>query len=237
MAKPFPSPRSAEPPWRYERKFDASAVPLAQVALILRLHPACFRSAFPSRCVNNLYLDQPDLRTFGAHVNGSMRREKLRVRWYGDAHGAVARPVLEVKRKRGQVGTKLRFPLPPFVYDDGFDWEKLRREVLERVGDAAVAEFVASAEPKLFNRYERDYLLSADGRFRLTVDRALQFARPRGQGARASTPARAKETVLELKYAVEDDADAQRIAARLPFRMGKYSKYLQGIVAIGGMAR
>ena len=237
MTTPFPSLRNAEPTWRYERKFEAQALPLPQIALILRLHPACFRTAFPSRSVNNLYLDQPDLRSFGTHVNGAMHRQKLRVRWYGDAHGEIARPVLEVKRKRGQVGTKLRFPLPPFVYGADFDWGKLRRDMLDRVGDVDVAEFVAGAEPKLFNRYERDYLLSADGRFRMTVDRALCFARVCGQGARATATSRWPATVLELKYAVADDVDVSRLTAHLPFRLGKYSKYLQGVVTLGGLAR
>jgi hypothetical protein len=35
--------------------------------------------------------------------------------------------------------------------------------------------------------------------------------------------------VVELKYQIEDDPRAQRIAAAFPFRMTRSSKYVQGI--------
>lgn len=230
MASPLPSPPpSADPTWRYERKFEARGVPLTEIEMILRLQPVAFRTAFPDRDVNNLYLDQPDLRSFRTHVNGAMKRQKFRLRWYGPAHDA-ARPMLEVKRKHGLVGTKTRFAMPAFHYDPDLDFEPLRRTALEHIDEGGVAEFIAGASPVIFNRYHRRYLLSADRRFRLTIDTALRFERIRRAGL--GVMARFEEhglAILELKYAVEDDADAARIAARFPFRLGKYSKYLQGI--------
>ena len=230
MASPLPSlPPSADPTWRYERKFEARGVPLASIEMILRLHPVGFRTAFPDRDVNNVYLDQPDLRTFRAHVNGAMKRQKFHLRWYGAAFDA-ARPVLEVKRKHGVVGTKTRFAMPGFRYDPELDFEPLRHSVLEHIDEGGVAEFIAGASPVIFNRYRRRYLLSADRRFRLTIDTALRFERIRraGFGALASFEERGL-AILELKYAADDDADAARISARFPFRLGKYSKYLQGV--------
>jgi hypothetical protein len=236
MASPLPSPPHAEPTWRYERKFIAHGMPLAQVAMILRLHPACFCTAFPPRTVNNLYLDQPDLRSFHTHANGAAVRQKVRIRWYGAAHGEIARPVLEVKRKHGEVGTKSRFALAPFVYGPRFDFEAVRRAALTRIGDAAVAEFVAGADPALVNRYQRDYLLSADRRFRLTIDRALRFERVRGRGVDSGSAVDERDAViLELKFDVADEAAGRELAARLPFRLGKYSKYLQGITRLAGL--
>lgn len=233
MASPLPSPPpSADPTWRYERKFVARGVPLAEIEMILRLHPAVFRTAFPDRDVNNVYLDQPDLRSFRTHVNGAMKRQKFRFRWYGGANDA-ARPVLEVKRKHGLVGTKSRFSMPAFHYDSDFDFEPLRRDTLAQIDEGGVAEFVAGASPVVFNRYHRRYLLSADRRFRLTIDTALRFERLRraGLGVLASFDERGL-AILELKYATPDDADAAKIASRLPFRLAKYSKYLQGIARL-----
>lgn len=236
MASPHPSPSHAEPTWRYERKFTAHGLPLAEVAMILRLHPACFRTAFAPRQVNNLYLDQSDLRSFHTHVNGAAVRDKVRIRWYGAATGDVARPVLEVKRKRGQAGAKTRFPLAPFTYGPGFDFEAVRRDALTRIGDVAVAEFVSGADPALVNRYQRDYLLSADRRFRLTIDRALCFERVHGRGVDAACRVDERDAViLELKYDVADEAAAQAVSRRLPFRLSKYSKYLNGITRLAGL--
>jgi hypothetical protein len=236
MASPLPSPPSTEPEWRYERKFTAHGAPLGQIAMLLRVHPACFRTAYPQRQVNNLYIDQADLRSYHSHVNGAAIRQKFRIRWYGATCGEVAHPILEVKRKRGDVGTKSHFPLAPFVYGPGFDWDEVRRAALARIGDAAVAEFVAGAEGALLNCYEREYLLSADRRFRLTIDRKLRFERVRGRGV--DSPAGVDERdamILELKYDAVHDAAAQRIAGRFPFRLAKYSKYLQGITRIAGL--
>ena len=235
---PLPSPHSTDPDWRYERKFEVGGLPLGQVELIVRLHPACFRVAFPMRHVNNVYLDQVDLRSFRIHRDGEAKRQKFRIRWYGDAYGHVAKPVLEVKRKSGIVGTKSFFALAPFDYGPDFDFEPVRRAALARIDDPCVAEFVAGARPALFNRYARRYLLSADKRFRLTIDSDLRFERV---GGRAIGPiARFEEpgvTLLELKYAVEDDRAADQIARGLPFRLGKYSKYLQGISRLSGLER
>ncbi len=236
MASPHPSPPFAEPSWRYERKFTAHGVPLAEVAMILRLHPACFRTAFPQRSVNNLYLDQADLRSFHTHTNGAAVRQKVRIRWYGAACGEVAHPVLEVKRKRGQVGNKSRFPLAPFVYGPGFDFAAVRRDALRRIDDVAIAEFVSGAEGALVNRYEREYLLSADRRFRLTIDRKLRFERVHGRGVDSASAVDERDAViLELKYDVADEGAAQQVTRRLPFRVGKYSKYLQGVVRLAGL--
>ncbi len=238
MASPHPSPHSAESSWRYERKFEGGGLPLARVELIVRLHPACFRVAFPPRRVNNVYLDQVDLRSFRTHRDGAAVRQKFRIRWYGEAHGMVATPVLEVKRKRGMVGTKSAFALDPFEYGPGFDFEPVRRAALARIDDPGVAEFVAGAKPAIFNCYERRYLLSADKRFRMTIDSDLCFECVGGRALGAvSTFAEPGVTVLELKYAVENDRAANQIAGRLPFRVGKYSKYLQGISRLSGLER
>jgi hypothetical protein len=237
MASPAASRPSPEASWRYERKFEAHGLPLPEVEHALRLHPACFRTAYPSRQVNNLYFDSPDLRWFATHVNGAPTRFKLRIRWYGAARGLVPAPVLELKLRRGMVGSKARFALPPLEYGPDLDVAALRRETLRRVPDREVAEALAGAEPVLLNRYHRRYLLSADRRFRMTVDSALRFetAGARPIGALSLFEERGA-VVLELKYGVGDDGGAARVAGALPFRLGKYSKYVQGVLRLGAGA-
>ena len=71
------------PNLRYERKFIADRLALAEVLALVKRHPAAFREAYPARNVNNLYLDSPDLRDYRDHVNGIAHRTKTRIRWYG----------------------------------------------------------------------------------------------------------------------------------------------------------
>jgi hypothetical protein len=236
MANPIRSPSTAEPRRRYERKFEAARIAIAEIEMILRLHPAGFGCAFPARWVNNLYLDTNDLRAFHTHVNGAPRRDKLRIRWYGPARGTAAAPVLEVKSRWGQVGAKSRFPLPPFECGRGFDFDPIRRSVLERIADADLAEAVERAVPTLFNRYHRRYLISGDRRFRITIDSELCFeAVGRGIGGGVARFEERGITVLELKYDVAHDGAAACIARHLPFRLGKSSKYVRGITRLMGL--
>jgi hypothetical protein len=223
------------PELRYERKVAVAGFSLQETELWVRTHPAAFRVQHPSREVNNVYLDTPGLAAFAAHVNGAERRFKLRVRWYGAPRGRIAAPVLEVKLKRGHVGTKLRFALPPLEYDGGLDVGALRAALAPQVSDRDLAAAIGHSLPVLFNRYERRYYESGDRRFRLTVDTGLRFESVRG---RRIGPLDAHEErdllILELKYAVADDAVASRIFERLPFRLGKSSKYLLGVARLGG---
>lgn len=236
MASPAPSPSSPEPDWRYERKFEVRGVALAEIEMILRLHPAGFRTAYAPRWIDNVYLDRCDLRTFHRHVNGTPVRDKVRIRWYGAHRGPVASPVLEVKSKRGLVGTKAHHPLPPFEWGPAFAFEPLRRAALARIGDPVIAEFVGAAQPTLVNRYHRRYLISADGRFRMTIDTQLCFEAPPGRPLGPLSRFDERDlTVLELKYDVAHDADATHVASRLPFRLRKFSKYVQGVARLAGL--
>jgi hypothetical protein len=88
-------------------------------------------------------------------------------------------------------------------------------------------------EPALFNRYQRHYFLSRDGKFRLTVDCELQFAGmpcEHRQTIDLSPPA--KTLILELKFGPALAQHADRVTNGLPFRVARFSKYVAGIERI-----
>ncbi|MDJ0864989.1 MAG: VTC domain-containing protein [Myxococcota bacterium] len=229
--------RTTSPPadqsYRFERKYQAWRSSPQELELMLKLHPAHFIDAYPPRFVNNIYLDSPGLANFITHVDGSWSRAKLRIRWYGDAHGHLERPVLEVKIKRGLVGTKRHYPLEPFDFDGSFDLEKVRSRV--RAADSEADELLSTAGPALFNRYHRRYYRTADARFRMTMDTEMSFHVVNGRAWGPVSEYRERDlTILELKYDVGDDPDAGRIAAGLPFLLSKNSKYVYGIERLSG---
>jgi len=231
-----PSPRSAEPPWRCERKFHGAGRSLAEVELALRTHPAHFHVVHPPRFVNNIYFDTPDLARFRTHIDGAAERMKLRVRWYGAARGPVTAPVLERKARCGDVGSKLRVELAPFRYEPGFDAEAVVGDALARVGDGLRAAELAVSQPVLFNRYLRRYYLSADARFRATVDSELHYETVVGRGAAARRSFAERElVVIEIKYDPRDEERAAGVTGRLPFRLEKYSKYVAGTARLAGV--
>jgi len=217
---------------RWERKFVSFGLGMREIEAVIRLHPALFHEIYAARYVNNLYLDTPSLDHYRANTDGVSERVKCRVRWYGDLFGPIARPTLELKRKRGLVGTKEAHPLQPFVLAPGFDADRLFEK-------AALPEplrlDLSNLRPVLLNRYRRRYFLSADGSHRLTLDSDLDF-RPVGPvlgsaGARACGDAR---VVLELKFPLGSEAGASRIASLFPFRLSRNSKYALGVETLYG---
>ncbi len=222
--------------YRYERKFHAPRWALSQVELAIKVHPGHFRVAFPPRYINNVYFDTPSFDDYHVHVNGAAVRSKLRLRWYGAARGRVARPVLEIKAKVGDVGHKPSFPLGQVDIGDRWDRTAFAHCIDSAGVPPAVRERLARSRPSLFNRYHRRYYATTDGLFRLTVDTELRF---QTLGRRPYGPRRIFEernlVIIELKYAGEHDALAQRISAGLPFRLTKMSKYLHGVQVLAGL--
>lgn len=218
------------PNLRYEKKFIAEGRTLAEVLARVRLHPSAFREVYPPRTVNNLYLDSPARRDYHDHVNGTANRSKTRVRWYGEQFEAAERPCLERKLKRGMVSGKEAYPLPalsmsrdsaPSMLNTAFDTATI---------PAVLRSSLRNVEPALFNRYQRHYFLSRDGKFRLTVDSHLQFAgahHNHGPAFASSLPL--AMLILELKFGPGAAESADAITNALPFRLARFSKYVAGI--------
>ena len=83
--------------------------------------------------------------------------------------------------------------------------------------------------PILINRYERQYFLSRDSRFRATVDKNVEYYTiPSVLAGRGPRWIDRDTLILELKYAVEDDDDAITITNYLEPRVSRNSKYLNG---------
>lgn len=219
--KPFAANRLD---WRYERKFRLENIPRHLALQIVRLHPAGFRTAFPDRWVNNLYLDDSDLTALQDNFAGIADRQKVRLRWYGDTFPSGEHPAqLEWKIRSNQLGTKRVVEVPAASFDS---LRKLREQVhaVWPAGDAY--RFT------LFNRYRRSYLTAAAGRIRLTIDWNLSFSEPNAAFLTRKTHLSPPGGILELKYPPEEETYAGWIMQQLPFRVYKHSKYVGGLLAL-----
>jgi hypothetical protein len=215
---------------RYERKFAADGLAPAQVLAMVRLHPSAFRESYPARLVNNIYLDFAGLNDYRDHISGAAIRSKTRVRWYGPQRGLIERPMLERKLKRGLANTKETYALPALSLD-GMSVQSALNGAFDRAGlPEMLRSFLRRLEPATANRYRRHYFVSADGRFRLTVDSELQFldAGP-NNGAAAVPPVSAPVVIVELKFAPDSLGHAGLVIEALPFRLTRCSKYVLGI--------
>ena len=102
--------------YRFERKFFVSSLTTSHVQAIIKNHPSLFRETFPTRQINNIYLDTLDMSHYWDNVAGVSKRVKVRIRWYGELFGEITSPVLEFKIKNNSVGTKVSFSLAPFSF-------------------------------------------------------------------------------------------------------------------------
>lgn len=214
---------------RYERKFVTRELSRPQVETLIGRHPACFSVLYPPRWINNLYFDTPDLRAVKETVDGVARREKLRMRWYGDFE-QEARPVLERKTKSGLLGGKEAWPLPTWKLGPGLRAADVKALLAAAALPERLALQMSGLEPVLVNRYQRSYYGSADGQLRITVDDALRYHAFRRLGGHyLQWRQQRRFLVVELKYASEQNALAADVVQQLPLRVSRNSKYVTGM--------
>lgn len=224
------SNREEQEPLRYERKFLITDYTVKDVMQIIKFHPACFTEIYHERIVNNIYFDTLGMRHYYDNVEGEFNRTKVRIRWYGDLFGNIEKPVLEYKIKQGLLGKKRSYKLSSFVLDNSFSRDKILKAVSSNEVPSGVNKEVISLKPLLLNRYNRKYYLSADKKFRVTIDWNLSYYRiAYGSGLFCNKVIDKRSVVVELKYDSELEVEAKEIASGFPFMLTKNSKYLQGL--------
>ena len=216
--------------YRYERKFVVDQLDQHQVLSLIKRHPAMFYQPYPPRINNNFYMDTADMVNYHDNVIGSADRRKVRIRWYGELIGPVEKPVLEFKIKRGLVGTKRQYRVSGLAIERGFKAQDLMRNAITSDVPSEVRSHLRTLNIVLLNNYRRRYFVSRDGRFRLTLDTDMAYYRIAGRcNWMAHRQNDHRNVIVELKYGIEDDAEASRISTFFPFRVTKSSKYVQGI--------
>ncbi|MGD8751588.1 MAG: polyphosphate polymerase domain-containing protein [Anaerolineales bacterium] len=216
--------------YRYERKFVVSELSQYEIESLLMLHPAMFFEIYHSRFVNNLYFDSPDRKHYLENIDGLADRVKVRIRWYGDLFGYIEEPTLELKLKYGLVGRKEVYPLSPLSIDGCLENDTFLEVFAESNVPDEIKFNLTSLELSLLNRYRRKYFKSVDGSFRITIDTGMECYLVQGHSNTfLHKSVDAVNTVVELKYAPENDSRVDQITKHFPFRMTKSSKYVNGV--------
>jgi hypothetical protein len=220
--------------YRYERKFTVpDKFTLKAVEQIIKRNKTLFREVFHIRQVNNIYFDTIGYNDYFDNVLGVSDRKKIRIRWYGDTFGEIKKPVLEIKIKKGLVGDKWSYKLKSFVLDNDFNNDKIQNIFKDSNLPLPILESAKMVTPTLLNSYSRKYFLSADNKFRVTLDFKLLYHKI---GKRFNNfnfaPVSDENKIIELKYGLLDDTAANAISTQFPFRLNKNSKYVNGVNTI-----
>ena len=219
-----------EKSFRNERKFFVENLTLHQVIHLVKMHPSLFQKAYPPRWINNIYFDTEDMESYGDNVSGVADRLKVRLRWYGNLFGKIDESTLELKIKRGLVGTKQHFDFGPFEFRPGFSNREFLKILKKSKLSSDEKRRMKNLHPSLCNRYLRRYYFSANKKFRLTVDTDMTYLNMKGHknSFRHQCVDHGK-IIVELKYESDNDFMANKLSTYFPFRVTKSSKYVQGI--------
>ncbi|MBN1445049.1 MAG: VTC domain-containing protein [Candidatus Omnitrophica bacterium] len=216
--------------YRYERKYVVAKLTVPEVESLIKTHPACFYEIFHARVVSNIYLDSFGLKSYSDRVNGASSSTKVRIRWYENLFGYIAKPVLELKIKRGPLGRKESFPLRGFLLDNDLKFDVVKDVLLNSNMPDALKSCLSGMEFSIMNSFKRKYFQSADRKFRLTVDSDIKYYELQNNcNLFLNIVSEPGITVVEIKYGRKDDDCAIEITNFLPFRMSRNSKYVNAL--------
>ena len=228
--------KPADKIYRFERKVQLADISVSAVELAIGANPAIFREIFYQRYINNIYFDTYDYESFKDNIDGHSVRIKYRIRWYGELYGHIEKPVLELKRKNGLVGWKESYKICSFDLNEHITNDYIQAVISKSSIPDKIKYKMTGLIPTLLNRYSRKYFISANGKFRLTVDNNLDYHKiGKYHNTFLNSTHTKSSIVLEVKYDNDDEEYANHIINHLPFRMTKNSKYANGIQHINNL--
>ncbi len=217
--------------YRYERKFIIKEFSLPEIKNMVNLNPACFAYHYPSRVINNIYFDSQNYDSVIDNIEGVANRLKTRIRWYGDCFSKNIDSVLEYKIKNGFAGRKEHYRLDKFSLNNDFTSNYIETILENSKLPDSINLRMSFLLPVILNSYTREYFISHDRKFRLTLDYALNYYQLEKHFNTYRVLSTDRQSVImELKYNVEDDGLAKDLTNYFPFRVTKSSKYISGVL-------
>ena len=165
------------PEKRYERKLYIRPNDLQMTYFLLRQTCRDDRE-YPENQINTLYFDTDNLDEFSQSIEGHRRREKIRIRWYGDpdAGNEIAYVYLERKTKDGFVSSKQRRRIPVPIdclsfsrISEGIISNTLLRRILSEYGYVPKMPL----KPVIVISYHRRRLTEIMTGFRISFDYSI----------------------------------------------------------------
>jgi len=142
----------------------------------------------------------------------------------------IEKPILELKIKKGIVGTKQLYSLNKFNLSSGFNISEIKNVINDSLIDSQVKFSLQDQFPVMINRYRRKYYETFDKKFRITIDDNQTFYKLSNfNNTLLNKQEDNDNVVLELKYDKKYQHETEQITNYLPFRLTKSSKYTRGI--------
>jgi len=211
--------------YRFERKIIVDSHSYEDLIYLFKVKG--FLKLFQERKVCNIYLDDLNNHAYFDNILGNSKRLKHRIRWYGELFTTVNKITLEQKIKYGNVGIKNNFKVDTkFDFLQSYSYgqlTKLIRTLLKNLKDKIVVDILY---PASINTYTRSYYSDINNKFRITFDKEIKYYSIQNKIKLQKTDPR---IIVEIKYNNENDLIASNILNFINFRLGKNSKYVNGV--------
>lgn len=219
---------------RSEVKFMFPAADLVKLQRLLEIN--CCRVVHSSciSMVRSIYLDDAVLSACRANLDGLGVRNKLRLRWY-DSLRPDRNLVAEVKWRQGRVTGKHRFHIRCTENVGCLSYRQLIGRLTEMLPEPAGTWLALNSEPIVLVEYSRQHFVSADRRFRLTIDGNLTFYGQFGKKSICTDfPQRLNDIIIvEGKGPVGEEDGLRELLHPFAPRVSKFSKYVHGCYMTG----
>ena len=221
--------------YRYERKFNIPTHLGSYCIALIKSNCINLSELFEERQVNSFYYDTHNLKLARQNINGNSNRKKIRLRYYGDQR-TLKDPQIEIKSKIGYVGTK------KVILLNKKNQKKNNFYTIDQLNnihelDLNIDTSLIDLKPVLFVTYLRKYFISKSNRFRFTFDENIAFKEidfTLNENFIINNQfINAPESILEIKYDVRDEINEFIDFLEFPFRVSRYSKYIQGLSLTG----
>ena len=221
---------------RYEIKFVTLNTNYALIKNWLKLNNYNFKKQYNDRIINNIYFDTYDLDTFKENIFGNSSRIKTRFRWYGPFEKKNSGN-LELKYKRNVYGWKERFTISNLHLENKIDWKFVINKIYEKLPLNIKFFFNNNNIPQIINQYEREYFISENKKFRITIDKNKKvFDQRKMQKVNLEKKTTIQNyIVIEIKFEKSCYNQAGDLLQNIPMRVSKKSKYINSIRAVTGI--
>ena len=185
-----------------------------------------FSKLYKKRKVISIYFDTANFKYFKENIEGVGSRIKPRLRWYeySDNKEKSLSTTLEIKKKKGFVGSKKQF---------NFGKYSCFSDIIKNIKNYDIKNNISKivkeqVYPILITSYNREYYINNNNKIRSTIDTNLEVIPINNISFKLPL----FKEILEIKYNISFDDEYRRLISgkNFKFRFQKYSKYVTGLL-------
>jgi len=209
---------------RIERKWSTN-LNNEQIKLALMNSKFHFKEQHPKRKINSIYFDDNKHSCILENLSGINKREKIRVRWYGD-YNNIIEPKLEIKIKENFNTKKIikKLNIKNKIYFKDINSIKLIQKKCLEYYNFKYSNL--NFFPSHSTHYKREYFISNDKTVRATIDYELFSYNLFSQSINKIKRSYLYNRVLEFKYDYKNEQNVKDLLDVWNLRLSKNSKFV-----------